>query len=277
MARWPPVRGQAGLGRACRARYVGDVVADTLVEFQAVRLGYGGRPVLQDVTFAIERGQFFAFIGPNGAGKTTLLRAVAGILAPSGGRLVRRGPPAVGYVPQERALDPVFPLSALDVVLQGRLGRRFRAWPGPDDRAAAAEALAGAGVAGLGRARFHTLSGGQKQRVLIARALVSSPEVLVLDEPTSGMDAAGERDVLDLLRGLQRDRGLTVVLASHDLAAVTNYAGRIAMVDRERGLFEVGSDAEMLTDDTLSRLYRRPVRVRRIDDWRTILVGGAAC
>jgi ABC-type Mn2+/Zn2+ transport system ATPase subunit len=252
-------------------------VADTLVEFQAVDLGYGGRPVLRDVTFAIERGQFFAFIGPNGAGKTTLLRAVAGILAPAGGRLVRRGPPAVGYVPQERALDPVFPLSALDVVLQGRLGRRFRAWAGDDDRAAAAAALAGAGVGGLGRARFHTLSGGQKQRVLIARALASSPDVLVLDEPTSGMDAAGERDVLDLLRTLQRERGLTVVLASHDLATVSNYAGRIALVDRERGLFAVGSDADMLTDDALSRLYRRPVRVRRIDDWRTILVGGAAC
>ncbi|HEU5322821.1 MAG TPA: metal ABC transporter ATP-binding protein [Methylomirabilota bacterium] len=247
-----------------------------LVEFQAVSLGYGRRPVLQGLTFSIERGQLFAFIGPNGAGKTTLLRAVAGILPPAAGRLLRHGPPAVGYVPQERALDPVFPLSALDVVLQGRLGRRAGRRPGADDHAAAAEALAQADVVGLGSARFHTLSGGQKQRVLIARALASQPTVLVLDEPTSGMDAAAERDVLDLLRRLQAEGGLTVVLASHDLAAVGNYAGRIAVVDRERGLFEVGTDAEMLTDERLSRLYRRPVRVRQVDGWRTILVGGAA-
>jgi ABC-type Mn2+/Zn2+ transport system ATPase subunit len=253
-------------------------MADALVEFQGVSLSYGDRPVLSDLTFTIERGTFFAFIGPNGAGKTTLLRAVAGILPAAGGRLARRRPLAVGYVPQERNLDPVFPLAAIDIALQGRLarlgpGRR----PGPADRAAARRALAQAGVEGLGPASFHTLSGGQKQRVLIARALTAEPVVLILDEPTSGMDPTSERDVLDLLRSLQREQGLTIVLASHNLAAVGNYAGRIAVVDRERGVFEVGNDTEMLNDATLTRLYQRPVRVRWVEGWRTILVGGTAC
>ncbi len=249
-----------------------------LVEFYTVTLGYGGQVVFRDLTFTVEADEFLAFVGPNGAGKTTLLRAITGILAPAGGRLHRPHPVAVGYVPQERALDPVFPLSALDVVLQGRIARLgpWRA-PGAGDRDLARRAMAQAGVTALERESFHNLSGGQKQRVLIARALAAQPALLVLDEPTAGMDPVSERAVMDLLLRLHAEEGLAVVMATHNLALAGNYARRLALVDRERQLFRLGPSAEVLTEETLSGLYGRRVRVHDIDGWRTVLVGVAPC
>ncbi len=252
-------------------------MAASLVEFHDVSLGYGSQRVLTALTFTVHDGDFVALVGPNGGGKTTLLRAIAGILPPQGGRLSRRVV-RVGYVPQERDLDPVFPLSALDVALQGRIGavgpgHRL----GPADLTIAREALARADVAALELRAFHDLSGGQKQRVLIARALAAQPALMVLDEPTAGMDAAAERALMDLLGSLHAGGTLTICLASHNLGAVANYAGRIALVDRERGLFALDASAELLTDEVLSRLYGRSMRVRWVQGWRTIIAGGARC
>ncbi len=253
-------------------------MVEPLVELHAVSLGYGGRPILRGISFNVDRGDFLAFVGPNGAGKTTLLRAIAGILRPVGGRLLRPRPAAIGYVPQERDLDPVFPLSALDVVLQGRIAR-LGPWrrPGAADRDIARRAMAQADVTALERLRFHKLSGGQKQRVLIARALAAEPALMVLDEPTSGTDLASERAIMDLLSRLHEAQGLAIVMATHNLGLVGNYAGRIALVDRERGLFRLGTNAEILTDESLTRLYGREIRVRTINGGRTILVGGTPC
>jgi ABC-type cobalamin/Fe3+-siderophores transport system ATPase subunit len=172
----------------------------------------------------------------------------------------------------------VFPLSALDVARQGRVAR-LGPWrrPGPDDDRLAHRALERAGVAAVATSPFRDLSGGLKQRVLIARALASEPALMVLDEPTAGLDAASERDLMDLLVALGHEHALTIVLASHDLELVANYARRIALVDRERRVFRVGRDAEMLTDATLSQLYGRAMRVGAVDGWRVILAGGAAC
>lgn len=251
---------------------------DPLVQLRAVSLGYGGAPVLEDVTCAVYEGDFLAFVGPNGSGKTTLLRALTGTLTPLSGEVLRsKGPAACGYVPQERELDPTFPLSALEVVLLGRVGhigpgRRWR----QRDREICGNALAQVGVAPLANAPFQALSGGQKQRVLIARALAAEPELLVLDEPTSGMDLRSERELMDLIASLQAQQ-LTIVMASHNLQAVGNYAKRIAIVDRERGVFRMGEAAEILTDETLSALYGFTVRVRELGGRRTILTGGDPC
>lgn len=252
-------------------------MAESLVELRGVSLAYGSAVILDDITFAVERGDFLALVGPNGAGKTTLLRAIGGILAPVHGRLVRAGDVTIGYVPQERQLDPVFPLSALDVVLQGRIAR-LGPWrrPGPADREIARRAMAQVGTTGLERRQFAELSGGQKQRVLIARALAAEPSLMVLDEPTSGTDPAAERAVMDLLRHLHAQGHLTVVMATHNLNLVGNYARRIALVDRERRVFRIGTSAEILTDDTLTRLYGHEIRVRSINGWRTVLAGGTA-
>jgi ABC-type Mn2+/Zn2+ transport system ATPase subunit len=264
------------MGGAAQPEYT-PAMAEPLVEFQDVSLGYGGHRVLGALTFGVLSGDFLALVGPNGAGKTTLLRAIAGILPPQGGRLTRRDV-RVGYVPQERELDPVFPLSALEVALQGRIGPVGPGrLPGAADRAIARQALARAEVAALESQAFHELSGGQKQRVLIARALAAEPTLLILDEPTAGTDPAAERALMDLLGSLHAAGSLTICLASHNLGAVANYARRIALVDHARGLIALGASADLLTDESLSRLYGRPMRVRRVEGWRTIIAGGALC
>ncbi|MFQ5828132.1 MAG: metal ABC transporter ATP-binding protein [Candidatus Methylomirabilia bacterium] len=248
---------------------------DPLLQLRAVSLGYGGTPVLRDVTFAVYGGDFLALVGPNGSGKTTVLRALIGTLEPLSGEILHpSGSSVCAYVPQERELDPVFPLSALDVGLLGRVGRigPGRRW-GRKDREICLNALAQVGVARLADAPFQSLSGGQKQRVLIARALAAEPDLMVLDEPTSGMDLRSEREIMDLIAGLQ-ERALTIVIASHNLGVVASYAKRIAIVDRERTVFRIGDAAEILTDETLSALYGLTVRVRELGGRRTILTGG---
>jgi ABC-type Mn2+/Zn2+ transport system ATPase subunit len=262
-------RGEPGIDRA---------MPPPLVEFQSVSLGYGGLVILSDLTFTLETGDFLAFVGPNGAGKTTLLRAISGILPPSRGRVVRPRPIAIGYVPQERDLDPVFPLSAFEVALQGRTAR-LGPWrhPGPPDREIAWRVLAQADVAGLAPIAFRELSGGQKQRVLIARALASEPGLIVLDEPTAGMDPAAEHALMALLRRLHQDQGLTLVMATHNLNLVGNYATRVALVDWERRLFRLGARGEILRDEVLTALYARPMRVREIEGWRVVFAGGGLC
>lgn len=252
-------------------------MADPLVELRGVSLGYGNETILDDLTFSVERGDFLALVGPNGAGKTTVLRAIGGILAPVRGRVVRPRHVTIGYVPQERELDPVFPLSALDVVLQGRVARigpwrRQRA----ADIDAARRAMAEVGTAALERAQFADLSGGQKQRVLIARALAAEPTLMVLDEPTSGTDPALERALMDLLGRLHASADLAIVIATHNVGLISNYARRIALVDRERHLFRIGRSAEILTDETLTALYGVNIRVRDISGRHTILAGGIA-
>lgn len=252
-------------------------MGEPLVELRDATLGYGGRPVLAAITATIARGDFVAVVGPNGSGKTTLLRAIAGILPARSGQVIRR-PAVVGYVPQERDLDPVYPLSAMDVALQGRVAR-LGPWrrPAVADHQLARDALGRAGAEPLAKVPFHELSGGQKQRVLIARALASEPDLLVLDEPTLGTDPASERSIMDLLGRLHAAEGLTIVFATHDLALAGNYAKRLALVDRERRVFRVAPGAEILTDEVLSGLYGRAMRVVVVDGWRTILVGGAPC
>lgn len=251
---------------------------DPLVQLRSVSLGYGGSAVLRDLTFAVYRGDFLAFVGPNGSGKTTLLRALTGTLPPLSGEILRpAGPLACSYVPQERELDPAFPLSALDVVLLGRVGRVGPGRrPGRRDREISAHALARVGVASLTKAPFQELSGGQKQRVLIARALAAEPDLLVLDEPTSGMDLRAERELMDFVSSLHA-QSLTIVMASHNLHAVANYAKRIAIVDQERSVFRIGDTAQILTDETLTALYGLNVRVREVAGRRTILTGGDPC
>jgi ABC-type Mn2+/Zn2+ transport system ATPase subunit len=183
----------------------------------------------------------------------------------------------VGYVPQRDHVDAYWPLSVAEVALMGRyrlvgVGRR----PGAVDRAAVAHALERAGIAELAERSFRTLSGGQRQRTLIARALAAEPELLALDEPTNGMDPGAELDAMDVLRALHRGGKLAVVMVSHRLEAVANYADRLAFVDKEQQLFRVGPLAEMIAPDALGALYGRRVTVREEGGRRFVYPEGGA-
>ena len=252
-------------------------MARPLVELRDVTIARGGAAILRGLSLEIAADDFLVLVGPNGAGKTSLLRVLAGIAPAQRGRVLPAPGLVLGYVPQERELDPVFPLSALEVALQGRVAR-LGPWRrvGAADVARARQALGEAGIEALAGAPFHRLSGGQKQRALIARALAAEPALLVLDEPTAGTDPPGERALMELLRGLHERRGLAVVMASHDLALVGNYARRIALVDRARDLFHVAPAAELLREDRLSELYAHPMRVRDLDGWRVVFAGATA-
>lgn len=242
----------------------------SLVRFDHVTLGYGRRVVLSDLTFDIPEGDFLGLVGPNGAGKTTILRAILGTLKPLGGTVTLRDDLRFGYVPQRDSVDYGFPLKVLDVVLMGRydrigLGRRPRA----ADRERAMEALSHVGIADLAQAQLSALSGGQKQRTLIARALVGEPNILVLDEPTNGMDLVATTQILSLVRDLhERDR-LTVLMVSHALNEVANYVSRIALT--MEGAFRVGAVDEIMDEATLSTMYGIPVEVDEIHGHRIVV------
>jgi ABC-type Mn2+/Zn2+ transport system ATPase subunit len=230
---------------------------DALVALDDVRLGYGGRIVLDHVTFAVARGDFVALLGPNGAGKTTLFRGMLGLIPVWRGRVTygfdrRLSPP--GYVPQRERLDPVFPLTVADVVLMGTYGPLPPLVPvGRRRRAVAAACLAQVGIADLADAPFATLSGGQIQRALIARALAVEPQILLLDEPTAGIDPGAEAAIAELLTRLNRDRGLTVVLVSHHLRLVRTLVRRVIWVTD--GRVEHGPTEEMLAPERLAGAF----------------------
>ena len=228
-----------------------------LVRLDDVALGYGGRPVLEGVSFAVERGDFAALLGPNGAGKTTLFRGMLGLIPVLRGRIEygfdrRTTPP--GYVPQKESLDPIFPLTAYDVVLMGAAARVGPLLPvGRARRRLAAECLARVGLPQLGAEPFWALSGGQKQRVLIARALAVEPELLLLDEPTAGVDPSAEAAIIDVIARLNREQRLTVVIVSHHLRLVRQVVRSVIWV--EGGRVTKGTTAELLSPERLVDVF----------------------
>ena len=240
-----------------------------VVTFADVTLGYGSRAVLTDLSFEVREGDFLGVVGPNGAGKTTILRAILGTLQPMAGVVQRDPQLRFGYVPQRQAMDYGWPLRTLDVVLMGRYDRvGVLQRPGTADREAALQALEHVGIRGLAPRRFQSLSGGQKQRVLIARALVGKPTLLLLDEPTDGMDVASTGAILELVRALHRTEGLTVIMVSHQLNEVANNVDRLALV--VEGGFQLGTAEELLTGDNLSGLFGVPMEVDEVKGFRMV-------
>ncbi|MEK6650306.1 MAG: metal ABC transporter ATP-binding protein [Bacteroidota bacterium] len=247
------------------------------IEFKDVSLGYGTRTIISGVSFLVCAGDFLGIVGPNGSGKTTILRALLGILSPKGGSVVTHDPPGrrlrLGYVPQRDQIDHIMPFTVADVVIMGRYARLglFRR-PGRADHEAVRRSLHHVDIQSLADRSYRDLSGGQKQRVLIARALVAEPDILVLDEPTNGMDLTSRTSILELTKGLHQNDGMTVIMVTHLLSDVANYVSRIAIV--EQGQFQVGATSEILTEKNLSQLYRIPVRVAQLEGNTVVLAGG---
>ena len=227
-----------------------------LVQLRDVALGY--RHALFDgLSLELCCGELLGVVGANGSGKTTLLKTLCGILPPLRGRVeFPRGRPRIGYVPQEQGVNRLLPMSAAEVValnLVPSLGPLRRL--GPAHRERAVVALKRLDLAHLAGRPFRDLSGGQRQRVLLARAMVVDPELLVLDEPTAALDPAAGQDVLVWLSALRLRREIAVVLVSHQIALTAEVATRLAVMDREHGVFRVGPPDELRRPEVLGRIY----------------------
>jgi zinc transport system ATP-binding protein len=208
-----------------------------VIEIHNLNFSFNGQAVLQDVDLDVKEGDFMAMIGPNGGGKTTLLKLMLGLLAADSGsiRVFGERPRVVsyriGYVPQDVNINKDFPVSALDVVLMGNL-KPGRGWSrhSQADRGAAQDALNKVGMDEFRARRIGELSGGQKQRVFVARALMTQPELLFLDEPTASIDTRGQREFYTLLRELNKQ--ITIIVVSHDLMVVSEFVKSVACVNQ---------------------------------------------
>lgn len=226
-----------------------------MIRLEGVGFSYGASEVLIDVDFSIEPGQLAGVIGPSGSGKTTLLRILLGELRPTSGRRLSTSERdvAVGYVPQLEAGERNFPLTVEEMVLLG--GAAFssrRPWFDRQERRFAMETLERLGIDRLASRRLNELSGGQFQRALIARALLSRPELLLLDEPTSGIDLNTRQNVLRLVEELRAD-GYAVVLTTHDLNWVAAHLPRIICLNHR--VVADGSPLEVLSEDVVAETY----------------------
>jgi zinc transport system ATP-binding protein len=240
----------------------------SFVELEDVGFAYGEAHILEAIDLVVSPGDFLGLIGPNGSGKTTLLRIILGLLAPTTGRvrLFGKDPAAfhewsrLGYVPQRATLDPGLPTTVREAVASGLvpvLGLLRRM--GGRERQRVSEVLARVGLEAHASARVGALSPGQQQRVLIARALVSDPELLILDEPTGGVDPEAQSSFYALLRHLNRERDVTLILVSHDIAVVAKEVTKLACLNR-RLVFH-GRPGDFLSDAALAALYGPAVRV----------------
>jgi zinc transport system ATP-binding protein len=237
-------------------------MAEPLVRIRDLTFGYGREVVLDHVSLDIQPRDFLAVIGPNGGGKTTLLKAVLGLVRPWSGEVNYNLPSGndprgrLGYVPQFSTFDRDFPLRISDMVLMGRLGHRrlLRPWS-REDRAAAAGAIERLGLQSVARAHVSEVSGGQLQRALIARSLVSEPEILFLDEPTASIDAESRETLRALLEDL--NRSIPIVVVTHDVTSLAPMVRRIACINRK--LFYHG-DPE-LSLEVMEEVYGCPVEL----------------
>ncbi len=229
----------------------GRLVENELLRASGLTCAYGPEPVVCDVDVAVERGRFMGIVGPSGSGKTTLLRALLGSVRPTGGTVLRRRGVRLGYVPQVESVDWSFPVTVDECVLMARTDRR-PPWRSRAERVEVAAVLDRLGLAGLGARHIRELSGGQQQRVFIARALLGRPDVLLLDEPTSGVDVTTRHEILHLLEQLHRD-GLAIVLTTHDLNGIAAHLPHLVCLNRQ--VVAVGAPSEVLTADVLERTY----------------------
>ncbi len=251
------------------------------LELTGVTFGFGRRetavqsPVLKNVSLAIAEGKVLGILGPNGSGKSTLLKILMRILVPQQGTVEWFGQPhgafsqseisrRVAFVPQET--QQAFPFTISEMVLMGRYPRHTRTWglgwESSQDRAVARQAMNDLGVSHLGTRLIMNVSGGERQRAVIARALAQEPDILLLDEPTAFLDLHHQLEIARIIRRLNRERRLTVVLVSHDLNLASQYCDRLLLL-REGEIVTVGTPEDVIARESLERVYGCPVLVDR--------------
>lgn len=242
-----------------RHAHVQNACGACCTQLQHLTVKLEGLPILEDVSLHLHCGQMTAIIGPNGAGKTTLFKAILqqvpyqGEIAFSTADGARVGTPRIGYVPQQLQIEPLAPVTVLDF-----LGAALSKWPAflppsQKKRAVVADALARTGAESLADRRLGALSGGELQRVLLALALAPVPDLLLLDEPVSGIDAEGLASFYRLLDGIRRDYDVSILLISHDFALVRRYADSAVLLDHR--LLAYGAPDEVMTSEAFAALF----------------------
>jgi manganese/zinc/iron transport system ATP- binding protein len=234
------------------------MMENAIITLDSLSIGYNGHPVLSGISVSIARASLTAILGANGSGKSTLLKTLLGLLPPLAGRIdtsTSAGAPLVfGYVPQSIQLDPIYLLTGFEVALMGTYGRvRPGRFVPASERDFTRECLRAVGAEEFARKRFAELSGGQKQRVLIARALTTQPDVLMLDEPTAGVDPKATHVVLDFISQIIQERQITVLLVTHDFTLVRDHAEQVIWLLHGKEIH--GAAKELLTPQRMAEIF----------------------
>jgi ABC-type Mn2+/Zn2+ transport system ATPase subunit len=231
---------------------------EPLIALEGVTCRYATEDVVEDVDLTIAPGEFVGVVGPSGSGKTTLLRAIAGSMLPAAGSVTRRRGLRIAYVPQVETINWSFPVTVAQCVLMARVTGRVLPWPSAAERAAVGEILARLDIEHLRDRHIRELSGGQQQRVFVARAMLGEPELLLMDEPTSGVDVRLRHEILHLLHDLNA-RGLAIVLTTHDLNGIAAHLPRVVCLNRT--VIGAGRPVDVLTPEVLERTYGASMQV----------------
>jgi zinc/manganese transport system ATP-binding protein len=261
-----------------RENLVGDP-SSPVISAEGLEVGYDGRTVWRDATFRVDRGEFAAVIGPNGAGKTTLFRLLLGLLKPKRGTIrvlgdaPTRGSPRIGYVPQRHTIDNDTNIACVELVRLGYSGHRWGfSLSAAREREISLRALQAVHAESLADASLGSLSGGELQRVFLAEALVGNPDLLLLDEPLSNLDLKRTRELVELVNGLVRSRGVTALLVAHDINPLIQHLDKVIYVANRR--VATGTPQEVLTSERLTALYEMHVEVLRDSRGNLVIVGG---
>ena len=253
-------------------------VQSDLITAEKLTAGYPRKTVWQNANFAFGRGEFVAVIGPNGAGKTTLFRLLLGLQQPISGSIKifgnspKRGNPQIGYVPQRHIIDSETNIESLELVRLGLSGKKWGFNPFVHrDREAAFAALESVGATELAHRPLGVLSGGELQRIFLAEALVSKPDILLLDEPLSNLDLRRETDMLHLVNDVVRTQGVTALLIAHNINPLLPHLDEVVYV--ANGKIATGKPSEVLTSESLTALYGVQVEVLRDPHGNVAIIG----
>lgn len=239
-----------------------------IVNFDNVGIGYEKRPILsRKIDISIRKEEFWGIIGPNGGGKSTFLKTVLGLIPAVSGLVSYEYNPVFGYVPQFSTFDDIFPFSVKDFVAMGRYSRipvggsiKKKDW----DKIM--ECIERVDIKHLVNRPFRSLSGGEKQRALLARSIAGYPDILILDEPTASVDWKGEAEIMSLIAGIRKDSKFSVMMVSHYLDTVKKYSEKVILIDKDKNIFQYGTNNELINSSNLSNLFGIDIKVENAED-----------